>query len=214
MTTNSQTGRPAWREVVRRAAQGAAAAAHRFYGDSEDVLFSYRWEHVQVVVRLALRLAELSGADKEIVEAAAWLHDVAKLSKEEHGKDSALAARRILLETDYDRDKIDAVADAIVKHAWRPNPEPIAPIEAAVLWDADKLTKIGAISALLYTGFQIKARWRTMDHLVERLPHPRRDDIVAHLNTGPAQAAGRKRVEALEAFWRQAMRELDGDDLC
>jgi uncharacterized protein len=33
---------------------------------------------VQAVVRLANRLAERTGADREIVEAAAWLHDVGK----------------------------------------------------------------------------------------------------------------------------------------
>jgi uncharacterized protein len=192
----------------------AVEAAHRFHGDSEDVSLNHRWEHVQAVVRLALRLADLTGADKTIVEAAAWLHDVSKLERgDEHGRDGAIVARRILAETDYDQAKIDAVADAIVKHAQRPNPEPIAPLEAAVLWDADKLTKVGAISALLYTGFCVKVGWRTMDDLIERLPHPRRETIVAGLNTAPARAAGPKRLEALEAFWQQAARELDGDDL-
>ena len=213
MTADAQTEQPPWREVVRAAAEKAAEAAHRFYGDPEEVLFNYRWEHVQAVVRLALRLADLTGADKTIVEAAAWLHDISKLEGKEHGRDGAIVARRLLAETDYDQGKIDAVADAIVKHVQGPDPEPITPLEAAVLWDADKLTKLGAISALMYTAFWVKVGWRSIDHLVERLPHPRREAIVAGLNTAPARAAGRRRLEALEAFWRQAIRELDGDDL-
>jgi HD superfamily phosphodiesterase len=68
MTADAQTERRPWREVVRRAAEEAAEAAHRFYGDTEEVPFSYRWEHAQAVVRLALRLAGLTGADTEIVE--------------------------------------------------------------------------------------------------------------------------------------------------
>jgi uncharacterized protein len=177
------------------------------------VRFNYRWEHVQAVVRLALQLADLTGADPEIVEAAAWLHDISKLEGKAHGRDGAVVARRLLAETDYDQDRIDAVADAIIKHVQGANPEPIAPLEAAVLWDADKLTKLGATAALLYTAFWVKVGWRSIDHLVERLPHPRREAIVAGLNTAPARAAGRQRLEALEAFWRQAVRELDGDDL-
>ena len=79
---------PAWRGAVRAAAQEAALALDKAKWDKLGCtapLFAYRWEHVQAVVRLANRLAERTGADREIVEAAAWLHDVGKGShSDEH----------------------------------------------------------------------------------------------------------------------------------
>ena len=111
-----------WREVVQAAAQQAALADDRkLWGDARTP-FAYRWEHVQAVARLALRLAERTGADREVCEAAAWLHDVAKPAgvsdgrRRDHGQDGAVLARRILAGTDFPPDKVDAVADAIAKH--------------------------------------------------------------------------------------------------
>jgi uncharacterized protein len=180
----------------------------------EGILFNYRWEHVQAVVQLAVRLAELTGADRETVEAAAWLHDVAKEQGGDHGRDGAAAARRILAETDYPQDKIEAVADAVLNHVGLWREEPLEPIEAAVLWDADKLTKLGTTSVIHFCGYWINAGQGTTEHLVGHLPggdwQPR---IVRNLQTAPARAAGQRRWELFQAFCEQAARELVGDDL-
>ena len=153
-----------WREAVRSAALAAAiketiqeaCSQAAMTGSPEwsenGIPFNYRWEHVQAVVRLAVRLAELTDADREVVEAAAWLHDVAKGRSKDHGKDGATAARRILSETDFPPGKIDKVADAIVKHRGLWVTEPVEPLEAAVLWDADKLSKLGATAVLHFAG--------------------------------------------------------------
>lgn len=206
--------RPTWRDVVRRAARDAAVREMSAGQDEESILFNYRWEHVQAVVQLALRLAELTGADREVVEAGAWLHDVAKGQSEDHGRDGAVAARRILAGTDYPRDKIEAVADAIFKHVGTWREEPLEPIEAAVLWDADKLTKLGATAVLHFVGYWINAGQGTTGNLVDRLPgedwQPR---IVRSLQTAPARAAGQRRWELFQTFCEQAARELVGDDL-
>ncbi len=78
--TNAE--RPAnWRATCRRVAQQAAetdAWQAWSIGDDQPIPFAYRWEHVQQVVGLALWLAQETGADAEVVEAAAWLHDVRK----------------------------------------------------------------------------------------------------------------------------------------
>ena len=60
---------------------------------------------------LAIRLAEVTCADREVVEAAAWLHDVAKEEGRDHGRDGAAAARRILAEMDYPPHKVETVAE-------------------------------------------------------------------------------------------------------
>jgi uncharacterized protein len=205
---------PAWREVVREAAYEAAVTETRTTWGTKEIFYNYRWEHVQAVVRLAMRLAELTGADAEIVEAAAWLHDVAKGESKDHGPDGAIAARRILSGTDYPPIKTEAVAVAIARHVGLWTDEPIEPLEAAVVWDADKLSKLGATAVLHFTGYLINlgegATIQLIDHLSDDDGQMR---IVRSFNTTPARIAGRVRLEAFRAFCRQAAQELDGDDL-
>ena len=68
-----------WQEHCRAEAQASADAEARarlgLTGD-EPIPFSHRWEHVQRVVQMALWLADKTDADRDIVEAAAWLHDI------------------------------------------------------------------------------------------------------------------------------------------
>jgi putative nucleotidyltransferase with HDIG domain len=131
----------AWRETVRRTAHDAAIVEARTRRSTGDILFYYRWEHVQAVVRLAIRLAELTGADREVVEAAAWLHDVAKGSgSQDHGRDGATAAQRILVETDFPPHKVEAIA----KHVGLWTDEPVEPLEAAVVWERGQAQQIGS----------------------------------------------------------------------
>jgi uncharacterized protein len=170
---------------------------------------------VQAVVRLANRLAELTGADREIVEAATWLHDVAKGShSEDHGRDGTAAARTILARTDFVPHKVEPVAEAIAKHTGYPRSEPVEPLEAAVLWDADKLTWLGATSVLHIASTAVERGSATTVQILDRLSDVAwREGIARDLHTAPARAAGRRRVEAFRAFTQQAAREFSGDDL-
>jgi uncharacterized protein len=165
-------------------------------------------------VRLAVRLAERTGADREVCEAAAWLHDVAKPHSQDHGRDGAIAARRILAGTDYPPHKVDLVVDAIDKHVGLSHDEPVEPLEAAVLWDADKLSKLGATFVLHGIGYLLAKGEGETVRVIERLcDEGWAAGIVDNLNTVPAQAAGRQRLEAYCAFCRQATREYEGDDI-
>ena len=210
---------PAWREVVRSAAEEAAIAGSGAYWGENRValrtcLPNYRWEHVQAVVRLAIRLAELTGADREIVEAAAWLHDIAKPHSRDHGRDGAIAARKILAQTDFPPHKVRAVAEAIEKHVGLFTDEPVEPLEAAVLWDADKLTKVGATAVLHFVVYKVIKGGGTTLRLLEWLPAADwQEGTVRSFNTAPARAAGRKRLQVYRAFCQQAILEFDGDDL-
>jgi uncharacterized protein len=214
----AQKNAPVWRDVVRAAAQEAALASDRAKWEargSTATAFAYRWEHVQAVVGLANRLAELTGADREIVEAAAWLHDVGKGAPgEDHGRAGAAVARTILAQTDFSPHKIEAVADAIAKHVGYCRSEPVEPLEAAVLWDADKLTWLGSMAVLHIASSAAGMGNATTAQLLDRLSDGAwREGIARSLHTAPARAAGRKRVEAFRAFYQQAVRELTGDDL-
>jgi uncharacterized protein len=209
-----------WHERVQQAARQAALHEATARGIQEPPCFAYRWEHVQAVVRTARRLAALTGADVEIVEAASWLHDVAKPHSRDHGRDGAIAARQILAQTDFPAYKIDAVADAIAKHVGLFTEEQVEPLEAAVLWDADKLTKLGATAVLHFTG-----AWMARDHAA-RGANVSTSELLEHLldgewqermaqcfNTVPAHAAGQRRLGAFRRFCEQAQIEFQGDDL-
>ena len=216
----SNTPLPSWRNVVQAAAREAALVEDRERWGGDNPPLHYRWEHVQAVVRLAVRLAECTGADREVCEAAAWLHDVAKNvptadgRHENHGRDGALAARRVLAGTDFPAGKVDLVADAIAKHVGLSHDGPVEPLEAAVLWDADKLSKLGATIVLHGAGYRISKGERETGALIERLCDEEwAAGIADNLNTVPARTAGQKRLKAYCAFCRQADREYAGDDL-
>lgn len=206
------TPRPPWRPIAQKAAR-AAAVGSAPPGNETGGGFNYRWEHVQATVRLAVRLAELTGAEPEVVEAAAWLHDVAKGPGRDHGREGAIAARRVLACTDLAPYKVEGVADAISKHVGLVIPEPVQPLEAAVLWDADKLTKLGATGVLLHTAYRVLAGQGTLPDLLGWLSFPVMEGVVGCLHTAPARAAGRQRLRVYEELCRQAVREFDGDDL-
>jgi len=205
---------PAWRKAVQAAARKAAMRdPYDSHADCSPA-FNYRWGHVEAVVCLTIRLAELTGADRQVVEAAAWLHDIAKARSQDHGRDGAIAARYILAQTDFPSHKIDAVADAIAKHVWLDQPEPVEPLEAAVLWDADKLNKLGATTVLHLVGLLLTKGERPTVQLLERLADiDWQEDVVRSLHTAPARAAGQQRLKAFRAFCQQVAAEVDGGDL-
>jgi uncharacterized protein len=203
-----------WHEIARTAAYEASVSQMRARREGGAYHYNYRWEHVQAVVRLALRLAALTGADPEVVEAAAWLHDVAKGDATDHGQAGAVAARRILAGTDFPPPKIPAVAHAIAQHVGLWRDDPVEPLEAAILWDADKLTKLGATAILHFTANLADQGRGDTQALIDALPgedwQPR---TVESLHTAPARAAGHRRLAAYRAFCHRAAREYHGDDL-
>jgi uncharacterized protein len=166
-----------WREQVRRAALESAEAEARHLWKLRDearIPFNHRWEHVQSVVGLALHLAAELHADRDVVEAAAWLHDVCKM-KPDH---AAAGARNAEEEK-----------------------EPLQPLEAAILWDADKLSKLGVqsiiyvISAPYSVGRSMQARLDDIEEFVEEVL----SRTVKSMNTEPAKRIAVRRYEAMVA---------------
>ncbi len=204
-----------WREYLPRIAYEATLAEARERWNLEKPPVNYRWEHVQAVVKLGVALARLTGADEDVVEAAAWLHDIRKKGKDDnHGIEGAKAARQILLATDFPKEKIEFVSDTINKHVGLYKDEIIEPLEAAVLWDADKLSKLGATSILHSFGYGMSVGNETIEQFVEHAATTEwQEKTVQSFNTRFASEAGRKRLAFQRAFWEQLLKELDGSDL-
>jgi len=204
-----------WRRAVQTAMrQAAARAAERRYGPAVPS-FNYRWEHVTAVVALATKLAALTGSDAEVVEAAAWLHDIRKETKQAHPQEGAKFARDLLPKTDFPKKKIEAVAQAIEQHMGLWREEPLTNLEAQVLWDADKLAKMGLTMVFHLTGWQLAGEKPAT--LADIIRHGRDADwmtkTLASFHTKPARRAAKKRFKAYWKLWDKLEKELDGRDL-
>jgi uncharacterized protein len=110
--------------------------------------------HIERVAGTALEIGKQEGADLDVLELAAILHDVFQY-KETHSNiegfrreiEGAKEARKILKELGVVDKTIDAVCHCIESHRKRTSNEPQT-IEAKCLFDADKLDCIGAIGVI------------------------------------------------------------------
>ena len=204
-----------WRDAVRDWMYEKALDEARQKSGKKNPVFMYRWEHVQSVVTTAVRLAELTGADVEIVEAAAWLHDICKEAKDQHPQEGAKYARKHLPKTNFPKKKIEAVAQAIEDHMGLWREKPLTNLESQALWDADKLTKIGVLAAYHWTGnWATTSNKLTTVEIIERLGSTDfREKTVASMHTKPAKRAAKKRFAAYDAMAAALSAEWDATDL-
>lgn len=177
--------------------------------------FNYRWEHVQAVVVAAGRLARLTGADEEIVVAAAWLHDVAKEAGDNHPREGAKFARKFLPKTDFPQKKIGAVARTIEDHMGLWRDKPLTELCSQVLWDADKLTKIGLLASTHWMARWVAREKATTTEALLEMGNSMtwRSKTVASMHTNAAKVAAEKRFAAYEVFWAGLTVELNSTDL-
>jgi len=133
--------------------------ARQWYPEQDPV---HGWDHILRVYHMAERLAIAEGADLEIVQAAALLHDSKgsdpnsgeRLS---HHEASALFAAIVLKEEDWAEERIAAVQHCIRGHRYRGGQENQPQIiEAMVIFDADKLDVLGAIGVARTIGYAVQ----------------------------------------------------------
>ena len=210
-----------WRQICERELRAFSDAdSLRFWrvghetADGPRPIFNYRFEHTFAAVKLARWLCPLVGADLDVVECAAWLHDVRKrlkdpLSKDTHAQDASAAVAEILAGTDFPESKIPAVRHAIEHHVGLRLVKKLEPLETACLWDCDKLSKIGAAS-LIHFGC-VSGAFQPIDteEILRRGEAwlPLAETIVASFNTEPARAEGHRRLAFLRTHYAQLSRE-------
>jgi len=192
--------------VVSRTSTASREEWLKAQQESEVPLFNYRYSHVSQVVAVAKDLAKAPGADMDIVTTAAWLHDFAKPGMSEvpgHGETSAKDAREILLKEGIDPDTVERICDTIRKHVGLTLDSPLEPLEAQILWEADKLVKLG-VTVLAHTivymqkarpGFSLKD---LADELRDYLDLAER--IAASMNTERAQELARIRLDTMRSI--------------
>ncbi len=131
---------------------------------------SHGWDHIQRVVRLAVKIATVERADIFIVHTAAILHDIARPQESAshgaicHAETGSRMAYEFLLGAGLDEARARHIAECVLSHRFRNDHTPRT-IEAMALYDADKLDSIGAIGigrAFLFAG-EVGARLHNPD---------------------------------------------------
>ncbi len=124
--------------------------------DSNAFGYSIWSHHIVYVVKYAKQLAEKLGADSEIVEIAALLHDYAGIKDstmaEEHHIYGAIEAERILNEFNYPKERIQMVKDCIITHRGSVPMKRLTQ-EAECIASADAMTHVFQAPSLLHLAY-------------------------------------------------------------
>lgn len=184
--------------------------------------------HAFRVRELATRIAAAIGADKDVVEAAALLHDVGHATgRDGHAERGAALAGKILARCGFPAEKVPAVAACIEHHHWQPGrvgdpPEPT--LEYQAFADADRLDALGAIGiarAFAFGGAHHRPIWdpdrdaRTSGPYGASSVHHFYDKLLrlpGDMYTEIGRQLARRRVAVMEEFLRTFCAEWEGKD--
>jgi len=165
-------------------------------------------DHVLRVRDLALRIGEEvpEPVDREILELAALLHDIGRISGDEgHARRSAEIARIVLELANYPRDRIERIAEAIQAHSFSEGFKP-GSIEAKVLSDADKLDALGAIGVarvFAFSGAKGRSLEDSIKHFYEKILK-----LPELLETDAAKRIAVERIEVVKKFLESLLKEV------
>jgi uncharacterized protein len=127
----------------------------------DDINACHDIMHTDRVLKTALHIAKIEGADLQIVELASLLHDIARKLQDEsqgkicHAKEGAKMARIILSRHNLPKEVINRVVYCVASHRLTGGIVPET-LEAKILFDADKLDAMGAIGlgrAFSFAGY-------------------------------------------------------------
>lgn len=183
--------------------------------ESEKPLYNYRYDHVELVVKLSQHIAKQTDADLDIITIAGWLHDIAKPGLggvENHGELSAEMAQQFLEQEAMDSKIIKRVCDVIRKHVGLTLDKPLKPLEAQILWDADKIVKLGMVGFIhfLLNGIRINPGMNIQEistRIREYIPLAKK--IVQSMNTTKGRKIAEERLEVLVKINDLLEKELD-----
>jgi uncharacterized protein len=193
------------------------------------------FDHIIRVYRMADRLARETGADLEIVHAAALLHDVegsatagGNEGRVDHHEESAAFARQQLAAEGWPEDRIEAVVHCIRAHRFRNPAERPQTLEAQVLFDADKLDVLGALGIVRTVAFSVvnnepvyyppSRQYLETGQEEPGEPHSSYHEylfklrkIKDRLHTPQARALAEERSRFLGEFFERLIREENGE---
>jgi len=136
---------------------------------------AHSYEHTLRVRQLCLLIGKKEGADLEVLEAAALLHDIGRpeeeVTGESHAKVGANMAVAFLATTSFPKEKLPLVASAIRTHRFSEDKRPEL-LEGEILSDADKLDAMGALGlarTIAESLMQKRGLYGTIEHMDQKL---------------------------------------------
>lgn len=179
--------------------------------------FNYRLEHVRQVERDARWLMKYVGGDEDVVLAAVWLHDRFQPQLDSPENHAGLAAEwtaENLAEIGFPQEKIAQVVYAVEMHSSPVQSLPEEAHEARILWDADKLSKLGPLSVVNMVAVMPAYPDHAMNsgEIVRMAKDElnRRKSLVEYFYFEESRQRAQQRVEVQESFVRQMSRDLAG----
>lgn len=190
---------------------------------------SHNWDHTQRVHSLCRHIGRIEGADPEVLEIAAYLHDVGRPSQDRsrgaicHAEKGGEVAREVLAKANLTPEKKANIIHCIQSHRFRGNRRPQT-TEAKVLFDSDKLDAIGAIGigrAFLFAG-EVGAKLHNPGLAPEETaPYTEEDTayrefrlklfhIKDRLLTGEGRRMATERHAFMESFFERFLEEYAG----
>jgi len=189
------------------------------------------WYHIHRVRKVALHLAEKEGADTEVVELAALLHDIADHKFHDHDLTAGPAkAKELILENGGGDELANRVSQIISETSFKGAgvETPVSSIESAVVQDADRLDAIGAIGIArtfayggskgqpiyipdlkptAHTNFEAYAKNRTstINHFYEKLLL-----LKDRMHTESGKKMAEERHQFMEEYLEQFYAEWEG----
>ena len=140
--------------ITRKLVETACAAPANTFG------YGIWTHHLVSVVQFGCDLAALTGADAEIVELAALLHDYAGIKdvalEPEHHFHGAALAQDLLSTLNYPADRTERVAACILTHRASQRLKPQT-LEARVVASADAAAHILQVPSLLHLAYVRKS---------------------------------------------------------
>ncbi|MDA3815221.1 MAG: HD domain-containing protein [Patescibacteria group bacterium] len=117
------------------------------------------WEfHIIPVVKFSKQLGRELGADLEILELSALLHDYASILDRDFDKnhhiESAKKAQEILTELNFPRNKVNHIVDCIEAHRGSIKQEHKT-LESEILASADAMSHISEPVSMLHLAFRV-----------------------------------------------------------
>ena len=192
---------------------------------------SHGWDHAERVWNLCRHIGSAEGADLEVLQLAACLHDIGRPEEKASGGEvchamaGAERARRILEEHGYDEATVEKVVHCIASHRFRRNGERPRTLEARVLFDADKLDAIGAVGigrAFLFAG-EVGARLHNPEaDIMNTLAYSSEDTafrefcvklqkVKDRMLTGTGKQIAEDRHHFMVAFFQRLTQEVQGE---
>ena len=180
-----------------------------------------KFGHQPRLEALALTIGEGLEYDRDVVVAAAWLHDLGvfvghrpenpdELAQWDHVAYACSRAPEILRQAGFPQDRIGAVLDAIRQHQAKDEP---TTVEATILRDADILEQLGAVGILRVVSKV--GRDTRFPRFTDAVAQLRRnlEDLPGKIRLAAARRLAEGRIATLRAFL-QAVEEEAGARLC